>query len=290
MRATAIALLCLGCMGHARRVQTRAAFNPSSTQVSQSAPVSSGVPVRAGTSKMETVADLEVLAKQLNPFVGFWDPLQIANYDQFRKGEEASVGFLRHAELKHGRVAMAAFIGYIVQANGFFWPGKLTLAGKTFADISAAGSPPDQWDALPTGGKLQILLFIGLLEWLGEWSPALEQAGMKHYMKGGKPGSYPPLENVKPGGVRFPLNLFDPFDLQKDMTPERKEKALLAEINNGRLAMLGIMAFLAEAKVPGSVPLLSSIVKPYAGEPMAPFTANDASLPFVTKMLETKIF
>ena len=30
-----------------------------------------------------------------------------------------------------------------------------------------------------------------------------------------------------------PLNLWDPFGFTKKMTPERKEKALLAEINNG---------------------------------------------------------
>ena len=39
------------------------------------------------------------------------------------------------------------------------------------------------------------------------------------------------------------------------------------EINNGRLAMLGIMAFLAESKVPGSVPALGSLnIAPYSGE------------------------
>jgi hypothetical protein len=38
--------------------------------------------------------------------------------------------------------------------------------------------------------------------------------------------------------------------------------------------MLGIMGFLAEAKVPGSVPLLTGLVKPYGGEVMAPFYTN----------------
>lgn len=35
--------------------------------------------------------------------------------------------------------------------------------------------------------------------------------------------------------------------------------------------MIGIMAFLCEAKLPGSIPLLSEYVKPYGGEVMAPF-------------------
>ena len=35
-----------------------------------------------------------------------------------------------------------------------------------------------------------------------------------------------------------------------------QERGLLVEINNGRLAMLGIFGFLAESKIPGSVPAL----------------------------------
>ena len=48
--------------------------------------------------------------------------------------------------------------------------------------------------------------------------------------------------------------------------------------------MLGIMGFVSAAKVPGSVPALNGIIPPYAGEPMAPFAAND-NLPFVADML-----
>ena len=46
------------------------------------------------------------------------------------------------------------------------------------------------------------------------------------------------------------------------------------EINNGRLAQIGLMGFLSEATVPGSVPALQGLVKPYAGEVMAPFASN----------------
>jgi len=237
---------------------------------------------------METASDMEALATKLNPVVGYWDPMNLVAYDQFSVGEEASIGFLRQAEIKHGRVAMAAFVGYIVQSNGIYFPWGLT-GSISHADISAAGGPPDQWDALPTAAKVQILLFIGFLEICGESTYILEQSGMKHYMKGGKPGVYPSLKAVMPHPV--PLDLFDPFGLQSKMSAEKKEKALLAEINNGRLAQLGIMAFLAESKVPGSVPALGSLgIKPYAGEVMAPFAAGDAGLPYVSDMLKFSLF
>jgi len=38
--------------------------------------------------------------------------------------------------------------------------------------------------------------------------------------------------------------------------------------------MIGLMGFLSESKVPGSVPALSGLVRPYSGEIMAPFDAN----------------
>jgi len=236
---------------------------------------------------METVDDLKALAPKLNPVVGYWNPLSLgetsvgSSYDA-----EAAIGYLRHSEIKHGRVAMAAFVGFIVQSNGLYFPWKTTLEGMSYADISAAGGPAAQWDAVPTAAKLQIFALIFLLELWSEGSASLASAGEKHYMRGGKPGFFPPFTVLRETIGQPPLDLFDPFGFSKNASPEKKEKGLLVEINNGRAAMLGIMAFVSESRVPGSVPALSGVgIAPYTGEVMAPFSASD-NLPFVADMLK----
>ena len=244
------------------------------------------IATRVRAPVMETVEDLKVLAKELNPTVGYYNPTSLAEMEFWGQSQEATIGWLRHAEIKHGRVAMFAFVGFCVQSNGIHFPFDLTTSGISYADISAAGSPMAQWDALPTNAKLQILFAIGFLEWWGENDYALKQGGQSHYMRGGKPGFYPPLD----GGIPNPtLNLFDPFGLSKNASPEKKAAGLRAEINNGRLAQIGIMAFVAEAKVPGSVPSLSGLITPYNGECMAFFSESD-KLPFVDAMLAASPF
>ena len=90
-------------------------------------------------------------------------------------------------------------------------------------------------------------------------------------MRGGVPGKYPSLteQDVVPHPV--PFNLYDPFNFSKDRSEEDKASGLIKEINNGRLAMIGIIGFMSEAKLEGSVPLIKGLVAHYDGNVMAPF-------------------
>merc|ERR1719273_815171 len=93
---------------------------------------------------------------------------------------------------------------------------------------------------------------------------------MPHYMSGRQPGKYPTFQLFR-DNIHFVLDLYDPFGFFSKMSDETKEKRLQMEINNGRLAMLGIFGFLAADAVPGSVPVLKDIAIPYDGDVMVPF-------------------
>merc|ERR1719327_2063529 len=231
-------------------------------------PASKQQAAKTPSAPMETQEDLKALAKSLNPIVGYWDPLGVGGGKSslYDLGNEATIAWWRQAEIKHGRVAMAAFVGYCVQANGYHWPFKMTLDGADWP----TGTPPEQWDALPQESKWQIILFAGALE-------AWDESQAPHYTNGRKPGMFPSFKGTdlseREGGT-FILDLYDPFGFSKNSSPERKARQLRAEINNGRLAMLAIIAFVSASQVPGSVPLLDGKIPPYSGDYMVPFQGN----------------
>jgi len=217
----------------------------------------------SSTLKMETIEDLEVLALKLNPIVPAFDPLGLSRSNFWGSTQEETIGFIREAEIKHGRIAMFAFVGYLATANGWHFDWAMSLDGTPFPTTT---NPPEAWDAIPDGGKLQIFGFVGFLEF---WR---EVNSEKHYMRGGKPGEFPDFDSTKiPGGA---LNLYDPLGTARKQTTEEKANGLIKELNNGRAAMLGIIAFVSEAKIPGSVPLLKGLIQPYDGEIMAPLTKS----------------
>ena len=233
-------------------------------------------PAAPSTALKESLSDLKALQQALpGPPNDYFDPLNLATmtFDWGPQGEEATIGWLRHSEIKHGRVAMAGFLGFIahctplVSGEHKFLPYRGYVAGVT---------PQEQWDNIPLYGKLQILVAIGMLESYGEG--AGDPEGYTHYMKGGKPGYYPPIAG-RAGFGQVTLNLWDPFNLVQNNSAEKKARGLKSEILNGRAAMVGLMGLLSASSVPGSVPFLAGIegFPQYSGNVMIPFS-NDFSL------------
>jgi len=171
---------------------------------------------------------LDGLEGQTKPF-GLWDPLGLADL-----GTETTVAWYRAAEIKHGRVAMAATVGWIINEMGLTFPGEVAT-GVTYKSL---GKGVDAWVALPDYGKAQIIAFIGILE-LGA------EAQQPHYLKGGRIGYVP-----GPLGYGKLWNVLDtqPKDEAKLETLRNKE------LNNGRLAMIAAIGFFSASYLPGSVP------------------------------------
>merc|ERR1719359_141636 len=217
---------------------------------------------RSAASRMGGLEDL-----QENPSPPqYWDPLMLTQQEFWGQSNEATIGFLRHAEIKHGRVAMAGFIGYCIHENGIHFPW--TYPGVDWAAFEKL-SAPAVWDNLPVGARVQIIVGVGILEAYGENSVALEADGEAHYMRGGKPGYYPTFDSLY---HPVPFNLYDPFKLFEDQTEEQKARRLFVEINNGRLAMIGLFSLLLASKSDEAVPILNGLIKKYDGDVMAPFS------------------
>ena len=73
-------------------VASAAAFAPQSASTTTSTSTS--------TQLAETQSDLKALGNKLNPIVGFWDPLDLANAGFWGFSQEQTVGWLRQSEIK----------------------------------------------------------------------------------------------------------------------------------------------------------------------------------------------
>ena len=146
--------------------------------------------------------------------VGFWDPLGLAadgNLDKFKRRREI--------EIKHGRIAQAATVGYVM-GDCAHLPGYLSVSQNIkFTDVPAGMGA---LKAVPAAGWVQMFLFIGFLELKIFKQDPNKDAG-----------------DVASGSwVRYD-------------DPETKSRKLLSEIKNGRLAMMAIMGMMVQEMVTG---------------------------------------
>jgi len=151
--------------------------------------------------------------------------------------------FLRAAELKHGRSAMIATVGYAFHKLGLTFnnisPHEYlsVTQGIKFADL-AAMSPVEAMKSLPAESWGQMFFFIALIE-IYELT---HTDGKVAYDETVAPG-------LTPGGLTGDLGR---NPLKIDVNDRRQ----LVELQNGRAAMFAISAWIAAETIPGSVPLL----------------------------------
>ncbi|CAK9094647.1 unnamed protein product [Durusdinium trenchii] len=152
--------------------------------------------------------------------VGYWDPLGLS-----ADGDVEAFKRRRAVELKHGRICMLACVGYIVPEY-FRWPGYLSPEkGIKFADMPHGIAAVSK---VPLEGWVQIALFIGHMEGYF-WRQDPKRA----------PGDYEGYGFLGTG-KNFIFN-FEPIEFKDDQVKKTK---LAAEIANGRLAMVALMAML----------------------------------------------
>merc|ERR1711988_156106 len=140
----------------------------------------------------------------------------MGGFDPLGFSEILPMDWLREAELKHCRVAMLAFVGFIF--TDFY-----TLPGFEYTTLEAHDA------CVAAGGMSQILLWVGLLEVISAISIDQMLRG-----SGRAPGDYG----------------FDPIGFATD--PAKLADLQMKELANGRLAMFGFAGFVTQSVLTGN--------------------------------------
>ncbi|CAE8586987.1 unnamed protein product, partial [Polarella glacialis] len=150
------------------------------------------------------------------PF-GFWDPAGLA-----KDGDVATFARRRSVELKHGRIAMLATMGYITPEVAGKFPGYLDpQAGLKFTDVPNGLAAISK---VPAAGWTQILLYMAFCE---------VSRGAGSDITNGRPGDFG-------------------FYVLTSKDPAEKAKKLNAELANGRLAMMAIIGMFFQDGLTGA--------------------------------------
>mmetsp|Transcript_156994 Transcript_156994/g.278542 ORF Transcript_156994/g.278542 Transcript_156994/m.278542 type:complete len:239 (+) Transcript_156994:99-815(+) len=224
-RAVCISLFCLVLGSEGRRVQGARredvqnpqslaklllASTPAAAWQAPSAGLANSPAVKTrGAShssvQMKTVGDVSKMIGKYSLKPEIFDPLNLATkYD---------INWLREAELKHGRVCMLAYLGWISVDAGLRFPGA------PFAEVKTSLEAHDKM--VEAGYMWGLLGFVGVCELI--------------HMSVVIPKLDGDWEDWEPGNYGI-----DPFKLD---TPYRRE----AELKNGRLAMLAFSGLVTQA-------------------------------------------
>ena len=160
------------------------------------------------------------------PPVEFFDPLN------FLEGaDDNKVRRFREAELTHGRVAMLAFVGFLVgekvEGSSFLFDAQITGPAIThFAQV-----PQPFWELL--------VLSIGVAETFRA------TVGWKNPQDTQGEADFQLRDGYTPGDIGF-----DPLGLKPE-DPEELEEMQTKELQHGRLAMLATAGFVAQELTDG---------------------------------------
>jgi len=223
------AFLGTGVGPHAPKTALRRGIQAQPAQPSTAAPavgcvVAAGAVLASQVRKTQATSSkfttaLRAFEQELGvqPPVGFWDPLGLA-----KDGDVETFMRRRSVELKHGRIAMLAAMGYITPEIAGKFPGYLSPSmGLKFADVPNGLAAISK---VPPGGWTQILLYMG-------WCEVSRGPGSD--IASGRPGDF----------GWYVLTSAD---------PEEKKKKLNAELANGRLAMMAIIGMFYQDGLTGS--------------------------------------
>ena len=158
-------------------IPTAPTFTSTKLSMSEEAPTES---IMESSPSYTCISKETILSSPDTTEIGrVWDPLGLASI-----GSDETLAWYRHSEVKHGRIAMAAFVGWWAVGAGLRFPGELAH-GLEFSSIPSKGL--EAWDAVPGWGKVQMLLFAGLIEFHDELFHTRRAEG-GHYLRGGMPG------------------------------------------------------------------------------------------------------
>eukprot|EP00586_Coscinodiscus_wailesii_P012932 CAMPEP_0172496384 /NCGR_PEP_ID=MMETSP1066-20121228/86462_1 /TAXON_ID=671091 /ORGANISM="Coscinodiscus wailesii, Strain CCMP2513" /LENGTH=203 /DNA_ID=CAMNT_0013268659 /DNA_START=62 /DNA_END=673 /DNA_ORIENTATION=- len=166
----------------------------------------------------------------VQPPLGFFDPLGLlddADQERFDR--------LRYVEVKHGRICQLAFLGQIVTRYGIHLPGDIDYSGHSFDSYPPGLAAVFGPDAIPQGGLLQIVAFVGFLELF----VMKDVTGESEF-----PGDF------RNGALDFGWDSF---------SEETKLSKRGIELNNGRAAMMGILGLMVHEKLGGSIPIVGEM-------------------------------
>jgi Chlorophyll A-B binding protein len=157
--------------------------------------------------------------------LGFWDPLGLTD-----DADKENFDRLRWVELKHGRVAMLAVVGYLTTYAGVRFPGAEDIPSG-FAAL----------DNLPGMVWAQLVATWAMME------AANQSQAVAPWGKGANSASSADFKgDFRNGALDFG------WDKQSD---DWKQKKRAIELNNGRAAQMGILGLMVHEKL-GNIDLI----------------------------------